>query len=419
MSTDLMSSASSRRPRLWELNQKCHCPVIGVCFGMDEIRKLVGKVMNVSTQHNDFDIHVTAVCACETRTRLSSLLHKELERKYKLYIQRYNKVKDVAGLLALWREAMNMGDIAGPMWAIFSHACCTEQLLNTVYGDVHMLQHQVGAGHRVEQQAHLRLVQENAILSRELADIQNRFTQYRDERVLEVATLNEQLTAFKNDMIFHENLAKRHNNEVDHLREMLADMLADVASPEDNLRLVNSLRNAESENLVLKTKLDELEMRLVETEAANHLLETELAHKLMPENEKQVSKEIIPINAVPLNGCTVLCVGGMGNATPRYRKLVENRGGVFIHHDGGIEENINRLKSVLAAADAVICQTGCISHNAYWRVKEQCKRTGKACSFVANPSLNSFLQVLDELATQRSGLADAECASLGTSWQAN
>ena len=82
----------------------------------------------------------------------------------------------------------------------------------------------------------------------------------------------------------------------------------------------------------------------------------------------------------------------MGNATPRYRKLVERRGGVFIHHDGGLEENINRLKSAVAAADAVICQTGCISHNAYWRVKEQCKRTGKACSFVANLVLAALLK---------------------------
>jgi hypothetical protein len=33
-----------------------------------------------------------------------------------------------------------------------------------------------------------------------------------------------------------------------------------------------------------------------------------------------------------------------------------------------------------AAADWVICQTGCISHGGYWREDDQCRRTGKICS---------------------------------------
>ena len=37
------------------------------------------------------------------------------------------------------------------------------------------------------------------------------------------------------------------------------------------------------------------------------------------------------------------------------------------------------LQMHLAAADWVICQTGCISHGEYWRVQDQCRRTGKAC----------------------------------------
>ncbi|MCE1191603.1 MAG: DUF2325 domain-containing protein [Acidovorax sp.] len=36
----------------------------------------------------------------------------------------------------------------------------------------------------------------------------------------------------------------------------------------------------------------------------------------------------------------------------------------------------------LAAADLVICQTGCIGHDDYWRVQDHCRRTGKACLLV-------------------------------------
>jgi hypothetical protein len=33
-----------------------------------------------------------------------------------------------------------------------------------------------------------------------------------------------------------------------------------------------------------------------------------------------------------------------------------------------------------AAADWVICQTGCVSHGGYWREDDQCRRTGKSCT---------------------------------------
>jgi hypothetical protein len=42
------------------------------------------------------------------------------------------------------------------------------------------------------------------------------------------------------------------------------------------------------------------------------------------------------------------------------------------------------LEESLGAADLVICQTGCLSHGAYWRVQDHCRRTGKPCVLVGN-----------------------------------
>jgi hypothetical protein len=44
-----------------------------------------------------------------------------------------------------------------------------------------------------------------------------------------------------------------------------------------------------------------------------------------------------------------------------------------------------RLEASLVAADLVICQTGCLSHGAYWRVQDHCRRTGKTCVLVEQP----------------------------------
>ena len=67
------------------------------------------------------------------------------------------------------------------------------------------------------------------------------------------------------------------------------------------------------------------------------------------------------------------------------------------HRRFRLEDNANLLDSSLAAADLVICQTGCISHSAYWRVKDYCKRTGKRCVFIDNPSISSLARGLQEV----------------------
>jgi hypothetical protein len=87
---------------------------------------------------------------------------------------------------------------------------------------------------------------------------------------------------------------------------------------------------------------------------------------------------------------SVLCVGGRTASIPLYRLVVERTGGRFLHHDGGEEDNPAKLDATLAAADLVICQTGCVSHGAYWRVKDHCKRTGKRCVFVETPSRSAL-----------------------------
>lgn len=42
-----------------------------------------------------------------------------------------------------------------------------------------------------------------------------------------------------------------------------------------------------------------------------------------------------------------------------------------------------QLNEALAAADLVLCQTGCLSHDDYWRVQDYCARSGKRCLLLA------------------------------------
>ncbi|RSZ41199.1 MULTISPECIES: DUF2325 domain-containing protein [unclassified Variovorax] len=88
----------------------------------------------------------------------------------------------------------------------------------------------------------------------------------------------------------------------------------------------------------------------------------------------------------------VLCVGHEEEAPSLARQLVEIAGGRYLHHDGGDDADDPALEASLRAADLVICQTGCVSHDAYWRVQDHCRRTGKPCVLVGEPQPMLFVR---------------------------
>jgi hypothetical protein len=378
----------SRRYKLWELGHRYHCPVIGVCFKLGEIRELVLKVMTFPKRPSDYEIHCTASSECGARSPLSSLLHKTLEKKFALAVQQCKTLKTTEELAEKWREAIAGDNIPAMFWAVLTHPASAEEFRVRVYGDIHMLQHQIGAGVRREQQAWSRLQEENAMLARELSRMQQRVTESCNRYIEHIADLKTELDSTRAESVQHQALAERHAAERDSLRERTSDA-------GENMRLLYRLQLAEGAYAALKERHAALETDYSATREDVRRLELELAQLIASRNSEESVEDP---EQQHLQGRTVLCVGGRLDAIPHFRSLVKLRGGEFVHHDGGKEENIGRLEAVISAADAVICQTGCISHNAYWRVKEQCKRTGKPCTFVGNPSLSSFLQVLDHLA---------------------
>ena len=84
---------------------------------------------------------------------------------------------------------------------------------------------------------------------------------------------------------------------------------------------------------------------------------------------------------------------------PPHRTALKPAGAQHILHlDGSSPDNDTALESSLAAADLVICQVACISHNAYWRVQDHCKRTGKTCVLVHPPGVRTSSGHITELA---------------------
>ncbi|CDG84250.1 DUF2325 domain-containing protein [Janthinobacterium agaricidamnosum] len=373
------AALTSRRRRLWELSHTCHCPLVGVGLPLGYLRKLVGKMTGGRVLADDYEVHVGAVTECGVRNRLSEALQKELERRYAPVILRFRAAKTTAQVAELWHGAVSNGDVAGAFWAGLTHPRCDPDLEEQMCRDLHMIQHQAGACVRADMGKFNALVEENAHLNRELAKLQQRNNALQLEKAADTERQEVLLMQAR-------SLSIGKDSVIDGLRAELAQLQASVPDLESRSRLVERLAQMDERERELRAQISELKQ-------AQHRAPETLA-PVAPAPMEPVRSMKMPIRLVDQS---VLCVGGRSGNVATYRALIERVGAQFAHHDGGLEDNANKLDSSLAAADLVICQTGCISHSAYWRVKDYCKRTGKRCVFIDNPSISSLERGLQEV----------------------
>jgi len=396
----VLPPTGSRRRRLWELDHQCHCPVVGVCLPLETLRRLVGKAVRGKAVADDYEVHVGAVAECMRRNRLSELLQDELDTRYALDLQRFRAAKTTLAVTNLWEQAVAAGDVAGALWAALTHARCDAELQSRICRDMHMLQHQAGARVQVDLERFHAVLDENAVLARELARAQERSTRLLAEKSEEIARLQAHLVRSRADSLAKDLTAGQ-------LQEQLVALRAAAPEREHNLRLQARIAQMAQRQEEQDGQIANLRLQLA---TANRSLEAALRAPCanLPSGPARSPQPV----AVRLSQQVVLCVGGRSGNLAGYRDVVERVGGRFAHHDGGLEDSASVLDASLAAADLVICQTGCISHNAYWKVKDFCKRTGKRCVFVDNPSTSSLVRSLEQIASQDKGAVLSHNAAL-------
>ncbi|MES2350791.1 MAG: DUF2325 domain-containing protein [Pseudomonadota bacterium] len=370
---------ASRRRRLWELSHACHCPLVGVGFPLGVLRKLVDKVTSGKVVADDYEVHVGAVTECGSRNRLSEALQKELERRYAAVLLRFRAAKTTEQVAAMWRVAVANGDVAGAFWAGLTHPRCSAELEEQMCRDLHMVQHQAGACVRADIGKFNATLAENARLAHDLNKAQQRGAALLAEKIADAERHATQLMQLRAQAVGKDSMIDTLRTELEQLRESIPGL-------ESRAKLAERLAQMEERERALRNQIVELKveaMRAAEPAAP------------IQEETRQLVEHVMKM-PLRLSDRSVLCVGGRSGNVATYRELIEREGAQFSHHDGGLEDNANRLDASLAAADLVICQTGCISHSAYWRVKDYCKRNGKRCVFIDNPSISSLARGLEQ-----------------------
>ncbi|MFZ2990572.1 DUF2325 domain-containing protein [Ideonella sp.] len=378
-------TAGSRRRRIWELPTHALCPVVGVCLPMAALRQLVDREVGGKTVASDYELHCGVNAECKQRGPISEQVQRELERRYGVAVGQARQLKTRADLAQWWAQQRTLGSsVAGSLWAVLTHARCDHDLQEQVLQDVHMLQHQNGAADRADHARVQALLKENHVLARELAAAQQRSTQQTTQHARRVEELESRLMQAQASLISRDTLLAEARQQLQALTEAAPGLPERLALQE---RLQAQL-----------SRTQQLEREL--TRARTALERASSAPTARPDLEPPPP----PLNHADLQDLpspaahhTVLCVGGRPGSVASYRRMIETTGAQFLHHDGGKEDQVTRLDSTLQAAQLVICQTGCISHDAYWRVKEHCLRTGKRCVFLANPGHSSFKRALMQL----------------------
>jgi len=383
----LAEAQASRRRRLWELGHACHCPLVGVAFPLGVLRKLVDNAAHGKVIADDYDVHVGAVTECGSRNRLSEALQKELERRYAAVLQRFRAARTTDDVAGMWRAAVAAGDVAGAFWAGLTHPRCTPALEEQMCRDLHMAQHQAGACVRADLNKFNAALDENKRLQHELAQARQRNAALLQEKSTDAERHAAQLMQLRAQAVGKDSI-------IDSLHAELAQLKASMPGLESRARLAARLQRMEDRERAMRNQINELKIELARASQA-------AAPVAAPAPAQPAAAPAVEhvIRMTPrLRQRSVLCVGGRSGNVATYRELIEREGAQFAHHDGGLEDNANRLEASLAAADLVICQTGCISHSAYWRVKDYCKRNGKRCVFVDNPSISSLARGLEQAA---------------------
>ncbi|WP_431101927.1 DUF2325 domain-containing protein [Roseateles noduli] len=396
-SDDTPVPRGSRRRRLWELPAQALCPVIGVCLPMPVLRRKLGKLLGGQALTNDYEMHCGAINECARRGPVSEMLQKELDQRFSIALRQSAQHKTAESLTRWWNAAQQGNDVGGALWGALTHARCDAALQEQVLRDIHMLQHQVGAANRADLQRLDELQDEHAILTRELAHAQSRSTRLLAERARELDLSQAECLRLRGELLARDTLAAGLRDELQQLEESIPglrhrhEQAKQLQTQQDRIHqleraLLISRQQAERE----QRRADELQQALAMSERQRDQQQTQASLQA----DSQPGTE----GALPsLDERSVLCVGGRPAVVPIYRQLIERTGGRFLHHDGGEEDAVSKLDASLAAADLVICQTGCISHDAYWRVKDHCKRHNKKCVYIESPSASGMRRALGSL----------------------
>jgi hypothetical protein len=368
---------------MWELPAPAHELLLGLALPPDLLKHTLEHAVsrergiNFRIGGSQADVLFAVVHDMTTRNCLSHAMHKVLDGRYTQAVRQWARLREGAALRLAFMNAL--GELANPastghaqnlpamLWSALTHSCGAEVQNELLYAARTFVLQQV------------RQAQHTTTATGAL----------REERDRLVSALNDARAANAQAHMQGQLQRLAHGAELAHLRGELARLQAAA-------RVMLAQAPGPAASAIPATSATEPRPTRLRTQAPPQPTPQAPASLAMPSALAPAPPIKTPTTVA---GRTVLCVGGITGAVQRYRALIESRGGRFVHHDGGIEDNLQRLHTQLSQADLVLCQAACINHEAYHCVKSHCKRSGTECVFIDRPSVSRFASVIATLSS--------------------
>jgi hypothetical protein len=379
----VVTDVKGRRSKIWDIASSLHCSIIGTCLSAAELRQFFAKLGDTDAKTaSDNILHGRGVRAAGKHDLVGKLLNKMLDSRHEALIRRFAKVSSATEVRALWLEAFEQGNIPGGYWAVLTHSATDRPLVEDAFGQVHMLSHMVGSSNRVD-------ITRLRTLELELGD--------RDEKISRQEARLSESARERAELLRKVEGLEMEVRRRDATERTAAEVISGAVTTST---LLQRLDAEKAHATTLAARVAELEAQVEKAHkfsAALNKQNDQLAREVMAlEAELRIDEADEPAVKVDrdLDGLTVLYVGGRPGLIDQLKAVVARRGGIFLSHDGGIEENLATLPGLISRADAAFFPMDCISHSAVGHVKKYCRDGHKPFMPLRSASVASFVAAI-------------------------
>ena len=404
------ASGARGRRKLWQLPSVYHCSLLGVCLGLDEMRRMASRLgLCTSARASDYEIHHQLVHHAGIAGRESRRLDRYLEEKFARTLRSFREHRDEVALRKGWNSALEADeDPGGSYFALLTHPALDKTLAQEAMGHVHMLSHVAASAlRRVRgelERARAHVAEHQAALERERrARVRqtSRLLRYRQRMVDQECASQPSDPGASRSLVSSPSSGSAKGTPS-------ADMTAEIREIRD--RLEKSEHERRAWRRLYRRARRQIEALESEVSRAPPVSDIDESLVSVAENRSAGPESESARSRCDLAGRVVAYVGGRGRVVPRLRALTERCNGRFVYHDGGLQERAGRIDESLAGSDIVVVPLDCVSHDASRRLKRRCRRQGKTILWLRTASVSAFENALRQAMQEQVQEAERECA---------
>ncbi len=391
-----MGDILSKFASVWEVESHFRCTVVGAMLSVEKHKNILKKCGYNVKALKPYEYHQQIMAKLNEENNVSIKVNNFIRSKARKYMIKIANMTD-SRVMALWKEHLETGDVGPLFYAIVSYKETCIEVLQDVYGQIHMLAHANMTG-VFDVKKQLAQADKNLLREKEKTANKNqsikKMVQTRNsdiQKIIKLETENYQIKkkVYELESRLEPGESIRIQDKTIHaLEQHIAELGQDMEQSQGRTRILEREKKA-------------LQIDLFSSNSENKLLK-KVFHSLINGYKPCASTSCPESRSCIGDSCPqyqlcakkVFMVGGITKMRSFYKEIVENAGGEFDYHDGYMKNTNTNFAAKVRRCDVVLCPVNCNSHSACLKVKKLCKQYNKECKILSSSSLSAVSQAL-------------------------